>query len=220
MILPAWLTFYSGFEYPLKWCTYSAVWLLHGIFVWLLHGIFYLNNACGMSSYCALLDWFFLYIHVNFISLLFVIRVRHPRFPSNEIKKYMTWHTPALPPPAPPPLTTTLTCTSIRAMRLGSRRKLEGLRSLTSSPRVLHRTSISNLRFSFSSCSWCSSARTFMMAIVQGLGTQNTCSSNPIKLCGSQLSVTVTEDNNSSGHFYGAVFHQQWWAHTALWDEQ
>jgi len=43
-----------------------------------------------------------------------------------------------------------------------------------SSPRFLHRTSISNLRLSFMSGSRCSSARTFMSAIVHGLGGRNT----------------------------------------------
>jgi len=47
--------------------------------------------------------------------------------------------------------------------------------TLMSSPRFLHRTSISNLRFSFMSGSRCSSASTFMSAIDHGLGGLNTC---------------------------------------------
>ena len=52
--------------------------------------IYYLNNACGISTHCTLLDCESL-IHVNLISVSFVVHAWHLRFPSNGIKKYLIW---------------------------------------------------------------------------------------------------------------------------------
>ena len=47
-------------------------------------------------------------------------------------------------------------------------------RTMISMLRFLHKTSISNLRLSLRSGSWCSSARTFISPMVQGFGGLNT----------------------------------------------
>ena len=55
-----------------------------------------------------------------------------------------------------------------------SLRSVPGVREVSSRPSALHSTSISNLRLSLRSCSWCSSASKFRIPVVQGFGCLKT----------------------------------------------